>query len=112
MLESAVQGEDEPFSELNALFRKINPNSPENRRDIGTAIRSLSDGRDVLGKLTRYETSIDRALKGALHELQRLQAARAGQAVAPPAAVDVNVCGGFVSQNRPLEKVLHIGIPG
>ena len=46
---------------------------------------------DVLAKLSRYETPLKRAFYRALHELQRLQAARAGQAVSPPVAVDVDV---------------------
>lgn len=48
---------------------------------------------DALAKLARYETGIDRALHRALHELQRLQAARQGQAVPLPVAVDVTVVG-------------------
>jgi hypothetical protein len=39
----------------------------------------------------RYETTIERGLYKALHELQRLQAARAGVPVSPPAAADVDV---------------------
>src|SRR5207247_2979349 len=46
---------------------------------------------DVLAKLSRYETPLKRAFYRALHELQRLQAVRAGQAVSPPVAVDVDV---------------------
>ena len=46
---------------------------------------------DVLAKLSRYETPLKRAFYRALHELQRLQAARAGQAVPPPVALDVDV---------------------
>ncbi len=52
--------------------------------------------------LSRYETTIERGLYKALHELQRLQAARSGVLVPPPAVVDVNLSGdaggnGFVS---------------
>jgi len=39
----------------------------------------------------RYETALERSLYKALHELQRLQAARAGVPVPPPAAADVDV---------------------
>ena len=46
---------------------------------------------DILGKLSRYEVAIERSLYRALHELQRLQAARQGRAVAPPAVVDVEL---------------------
>jgi len=56
---------------------------------------------DVYGKLIRYESSIERGIYKALHELQRLQAARNGEKVLPPVAVDVDISGdkenGFVS---------------
>jgi hypothetical protein len=42
-----------------------------------------------LAKVQRYEAGLERSLYRALHELQRLQAARGGQAVPPPTAVDV-----------------------
>lgn len=48
---------------------------------------------DKYGRLCRYESHLDRALYRALHELQRLQAARAGQAAPAPLAVDVHVSG-------------------
>ena len=35
--------------------------------------------------------TLERSLYKALHELQRLQAARAGQAVPPPEAADVDI---------------------
>lgn len=40
--------------------------------------------------LHRYETSLEKSLYKALHELQRLQAARKGQQVSLPVAVDVH----------------------
>jgi hypothetical protein len=50
-------------------------------------------GPNALSKLSRYETSMERSLYKTLHELQRLQAARQGKAVAPPLAVDIDVSG-------------------
>jgi hypothetical protein len=50
-----------------------------------------ASGSDAFSKLSRYETTIDRSLHRALHELQRLQAARNGMNVPPPIAVDVEV---------------------
>ena len=41
-------------------------------------------------ELSRYETTIERSLFRAMHELQRLQAARAGQYVSAPVVVDVS----------------------
>jgi len=46
---------------------------------------------ETFAKLARYEAALERAFYRALHELQRLQAARAGEAVPPPVAVDVDV---------------------
>jgi hypothetical protein len=51
----------------------------------------LLDHGDRLTRVLRYETTIERGLYKALHELQRLQAARAGMPVPPPAAADVDV---------------------
>lgn len=41
------------------------------------------------GTYLRYETTIENRLYKALHELQRVQAARNGEKVPPPAAIDV-----------------------
>jgi len=46
-----------------------------------------------LEKVRRYEWHLERALYKAMHELQRLQAARQGQLVPAPVAVDVSVDG-------------------
>ncbi len=46
---------------------------------------------DAYSKLGRYEAGIERTCFRSLHELQRLQAVRAGREVSVPAAVDVNV---------------------
>jgi hypothetical protein len=43
--------------------------------------------------LSRYEATLERSFYRALHELERLQAARLGQAVPLPEAVDVSVSG-------------------
>lgn len=46
---------------------------------------------DDIEKITRYETKIDKSIYKALHELQRLQSARAGDKPPAPLAVDVDV---------------------
>ena len=48
-------------------------------------------GRENMGSLSRYEVTLERSFYKALHELQRLQAARDGQAVPLPVLVDVSV---------------------
>jgi hypothetical protein len=47
----------------------------------------------TLDRVNRYETTLERSLYKALHELERRQAARDGQAVPLPVAVDVNLTG-------------------
>jgi hypothetical protein len=46
---------------------------------------------DCEGKVLRYESHLSRQLFQALHELERLQATRAGKPVPPPLAVEVGV---------------------
>ena len=48
-------------------------------------------GRENMGSLSRYEVMLERSFYKAVHELQRLQAARDGQAVPLPVVVDVSV---------------------
>ncbi len=64
-----------------------------------TFIRDASDA-NAFSKLSRYETAIERSLYKALHELQRLQAARHTRGnVPPPMTVDVDISG--VSREGP-----------
>ena len=61
---------------------------------VGRAFIRDANGANAFSKLSRYETAIERGLYRALHELQRLQAARRAEGgVPPPAAVDVDVSG-------------------
>jgi len=46
---------------------------------------------DIYGKLIRYESSIERGIYKALHELQRIQAARTGEKAPASVAVDIDV---------------------
>jgi hypothetical protein len=62
------------------------------KEDCLTRERILPDA-NTLQKITRYEAHLSRQLLQALHELQRLQAARGGKPVPLPAAFDVMVDG-------------------
>jgi hypothetical protein len=67
---------------------------------LGRTFVRDADRANAFSKLSRYETTIERSLYKALHELQRLQAARrANGSVPPPVAIDVDVSG--VSREEP-----------
>jgi len=58
---------------------------------LGRAIDIDAANADAFTRLSRYETTLERNFYRALHELQRLQAARQGQSVEVPHALDVDV---------------------
>ncbi len=61
---------------------------------LGRTFIRDADGANAFSKLSRYETAIERSHYKALHELQRLQAARRAEGnVSPPLAIDVEVSG-------------------
>jgi hypothetical protein len=67
---------------------------PEGTSMLGLSFIRDANGANAFSKLSRYETAIERSLYKALHELQRLQAARHAKGnVSPPLAVDVDVSG-------------------
>ena len=57
---------------------------------IKKAIREMMVNEDI-EKLLRYETTIERSIYKALHELQRIKSARAGEKPPAPLAVDVDI---------------------
>jgi len=59
--------------------------------DRGRRLRLLPGSHD-LEMIGRYESHIERGIYRALHELQRLQAARAGH-ISDPLVMDVNISG-------------------
>ena len=62
-------------------------------KTLGGALSADFSNSDTYGKLIRYETSIERGMYKALHELQRLQARRNGEMTSPPTAIDVDFSG-------------------
>jgi len=62
------------------------------KKSIGKGFTSYNTVHyDTYGKLIRYETSIERGIYKALHELQRLQADRNGEKVPLPVAIDLDI---------------------
>jgi len=68
-----------------------NWNGQIQKRSIGEALSYDFANHDTYGKLIRYETSIERGIYKALHELQRIQATRSGERPILPMAVDVDI---------------------
>ena len=61
---------------------------------LGRTFIRDADEANAFSKLSRYEATIERSLYRALHELQRLQAARNAEgSVTPPAALEVDISG-------------------
>jgi hypothetical protein len=83
MIESARNSLDHAQRELT----KVRASYDRERRGL------LLPDSLTMEKVNRYETTLERSLYKALHELERRQAARDGQAVPLPVAVDVNVSG-------------------
>ncbi len=63
----------------------------ENEKDFGSALSYDFANYDSYGKFTRYETSLERGIYRALHELQRIQSVRSGEKLPAPIAIDVDV---------------------
>ena len=51
---------------------------------------NLPSDKEAVANILRYETTIDRQLYRAIHELERLQRRRLGDAVPPPINVHVS----------------------
>ena len=62
--------------------------------DLSLVVLRNGDAARTLTNLSRYEAAIERSLYRALHELQRLQAARKKGSPLAPMAVDVDVAVG------------------
>ncbi|MCH8844387.1 MAG: hypothetical protein IID61_15610, partial [SAR324 cluster bacterium] len=77
------------------LFNEADPSFLEGEKSLSATFKSgCRTGANTFSSLTRYESAIERGVTNALHELQRLQAARKGELVPLPLAVDVNLSGG------------------
>jgi hypothetical protein len=64
--------------------------SPETVFNVGAVFRTLAVSQGPLFQLSRHETTIERSLHRALHDLERLQARRKGEVVMAPLALDIS----------------------
>jgi hypothetical protein len=96
LLARAVQERQQTQANSQQAVRDLERQARELRRRIKTHEDRLRQRRmlpdaSTLEKITRYEGHLSRQMLQALHTLERLQAARAGQPVPPPAALDVTL---------------------
>ena len=86
-LKRALRGEKEMTnSRMKNAFLLL-----EGKKNLGEVLIDDFRGGDSYLKFTRYEMSLERGVYKALHELQRLQAARSGEKPPLPVAIDVDV---------------------
>jgi len=78
---------DDSMADLDLLLNTSSNNEDQTRRKR-TRLMIVNSGVETV---IRYETTIERGIYKALHELQRIQAARKGQPVLLPLAVDITV---------------------
>jgi hypothetical protein len=67
------------------------PSERARSSDLASIVRRLRGNPGSFANLWRHEGALLRSFFRTLHELQRLQAIRAGERVPPPAAVDIDV---------------------
>jgi hypothetical protein len=105
LLASALAGRRTTQALGRAAVAQLEKQAKELRRRVQARedrlrVRRMLPPEDTLAKLSRYEAHLSRQMLQSLHELQRLQAARAGEPIPPPAALDVTVeAGGEAASN-------------
>ena len=81
-------------SDMPSAAAQASPQLDEQARselNVYTAMVRDANGTNQLERLRRYETTIEKSLLSSIHELERLQGRRRGEAVDTPRVIDVNV---------------------
>ena len=100
-------GATDDLEEMNAALDEVEPSDAEGEPSRGKhadeqrttspprlprrTLENFVGNLDALGLINRYRSRSDSQLYRAMHELERLQAARRGQELTPPAIVDINL---------------------
>jgi hypothetical protein len=94
LLSRTIITDEQKHSDATDKARELESMRDAETATLGQAFIRDANKANAFSKLSRYETTLERSLYKALHELQRLQATRgAGGNVSPPVAVDVDVSG-------------------
>jgi hypothetical protein len=96
LLTTVLQKEKESLNDLRRAIRRWERVARKRRLEVKVCEDRLRQRRmlcddKTLDKIMRYEAHLSRQMQQALHTLERLQAARAGRDVPPPAALDITV---------------------
>ncbi len=87
--EAEITGKD--YEDIKDRAKNIRKLQYQDLSKLGKTYMKDIENFDALGKLSRYEAGIERSLYRALHELQRVQAARKSGVASPPVAIDVSL---------------------
>ena len=85
--------DEKKHEEALAKVREMEAAPDSETATLGRTFVRDAETANAFSKLSRYETTIERGLYKALHELERRQAGRLGGNVPAPLAVDVDVSG-------------------
>ena len=85
--------DEKKHEEALSRARRIRSEQEDETATLGRTFARDADKANAFSKLSRYETSIERQLYRALHELERRQAARSGAAPTTPHVLNVDVSG-------------------
>ncbi|HEV2091768.1 MAG TPA: hypothetical protein VGR18_01245 [Rubrobacter sp.] len=85
--------DEKRHGEALARARRMRSEQEAETATLGRTFARDADKSNAFSKLSRYESSIERQIYRALHELERRQAARSGTALTPPQILDVDVSG-------------------
>ncbi len=83
--------DEKKHEEALSRARRIRSEQEDETVTLGRTFARDADRANAFSKLSRYETSIERQIYRALHELERRQDARSGATVTPAHVVDVDV---------------------
>jgi hypothetical protein len=90
-LKESLDYVDEQIAEFENLI--IQREEQINTEDAMRRSMAMMPSSDVLEKIVRYESALQRQLYRSMNQLERLQRRRLGETVPPPAVMDVSVRG-------------------
>jgi len=85
--------DEKSHGEALSRARRMRSEQEDETATLGRTFARDADKANVFSKLSRYETTIERLIYRALHELERRQAGRSGAAPTTPQVLDVDVSG-------------------